>query len=274
VLRARLATAAVAIPLLLAIIFLAPLWGWGALVVVIGLLAVLEYLTLAFPDRHGPKVVGGVLGVGVVLVAVSTAQPGVWLVAVLAAVPLVAMTYVVLCRRDLPAALSDIGLIALGVLYGGLLLPHFYWLRQLPDGAAWVTFVIVIGMAGDSGGYFVGRALGRHKLIPHLSPGKTVEGAIGIVAASLLGAAAAKVILLPHHRWAEILGLALVMSIIGQVGDLAESAMKRTFGTKESGALFPGHGGVLDRIDSLLFPLVVVYYYLLASGAPDLSPAC
>jgi phosphatidate cytidylyltransferase len=69
----------------------------------------------------------------------------------------------------------------IGVLYTGLLLPHFYWLRLLPDGPQWVTFVIAVGMGGDSGGYFVGHAYGRHKLIPHVSPGKTVEGGAGIV---------------------------------------------------------------------------------------------
>jgi phosphatidate cytidylyltransferase len=274
VLRARLATAGVAIPLLLAIIFFAPAWGWGALVVVLSVLAVLEYLGLAFPDRLGPKLVGGVLGIAVVLTAVSALQPGVWLVASLAAILPLSMSYLVVCRRDVPAALTDVGLIALGVLYGGLLLPHFYWLRALPEGAAWVTFVIAIGMAGDTGGYFVGHALGRHKLIPHLSPGKTIEGALGIVAASLVCAALAKLILLPAHSWSEILTLGLVMSIIGQLGDLSESAIKRSFGAKESGALFPGHGGILDRIDSLLFPLVVVYYYLIASGGPDLARAC
>ena len=160
-LRARLATAAVAIPLLLAIIFVAPTWWWGALVVVIASLAIVEYLRLAFGDRLGPRVVGGALGLAVVLAAVSAPVPGLWLTASLAAILPDAMTYVVLLRKDLAEGLTDIGAIAVGVLYGGLLLPHFYWLRHLPEGSAWVTFVIAIGMAGDTGGYFVGRAYGR-----------------------------------------------------------------------------------------------------------------
>lgn len=273
-LRARLATAAVAIPLLLAIIFVAPTWCWGALVVVISLLAILEYLRLAFGDRVGPRVVGGVLAVAIVSAAVSAHAPGPWLIASLAAILPLAMSYVVLLRDDLQAGMADVGLIAVGLLYGGLMLPHFYWLRQLPEGAAWVTFVIAIGMAGDSGGYFVGHAFGRHKLAPHVSPGKTVEGALGIVASSVLCAALAKVLLFPQHGWAEILGLGAIMSVIGQLGDLGESVMKRAFGAKESGALFPGHGGVLDRIDSLLFPVVLLYYYLLASGVSDAARPC
>jgi phosphatidate cytidylyltransferase len=172
------------------------------------------------------------------------------------------LIYVVLLRADFERGLTDLGLLIVGVLYTGLLLPHFYWLRHLPDGSQWVTFVIAIGMGGDSGGYFVGHALGRHKLIPRVSPGKTVEGAIGIVLFSLAVGAAGKLVLFPGRGWAEMLLLSFVMAVVGQLGDLAESVMKRTFGAKESGWIFPGHGGVLDRIDSLLFPLTLVYYYV------------
>lgn len=268
-LRARLITAAVAIPLLVALVFGAPAWGWGVVVVVLSTLALFEYGGLAFGERLGPRLVGGVLGVAVILAAVSAPTPGPRLTAALSALLAGSLSYVVLARRDLERGLADVGLIVIGVLYTGLLLPHFYWLRELPDGPAWVAFVIAIAMAGDSGGYFIGHAYGRHKLIPHVSPGKTVEGALGIIASSLLAAVLAKLILeylgvLSPRTWTEILILATVMAIIGQIGDLTESVMKRTFGAKESGALFPGHGGVLDRIDSLLFPVAVVYYYLLA----------
>ncbi|MDX2168842.1 MAG: phosphatidate cytidylyltransferase [Deltaproteobacteria bacterium] len=249
------------------LIFGAPVWIWRVVVVLISTLALVEYGGLAFTSRVGPRVVGGLLGVVVILAGVSAPEPGVRLAAALSAMLAGALSYVVLARRDLDRGLADVGLITIGVLYTGLLLPHFYWLRVLPDGAAWVTFVIAIAMAGDSSGYFVGHALGRHKLIPHVSPGKTVEGAIGIIAGSLVAAALAKLVLeflgvLSPRSWTEILTLATVMALIGQVGDLTESVMKRSFGAKESGALFPGHGGVLDRIDSLLFPVALVYYYL------------
>lgn len=263
-LRARLATAAVAIPLLLALIFFAPAWGWGAVVVLLSALALFEYSGLAFHERPGPQGVGIALGTVVILAAVSQRAPGVWVAAAVSASVAGALGYVVLGRRDLERGLADVGLILIGVLYCGLLLPHFYWLRTLPDGPRWVTFVIAVAMAGDSGGYFVGHAFGRRKLIPHVSPGKTVEGALGITFFSLVAGAAAKLILLPNRSWAELLTLAGVMAVIGQIGDLGESVMKRSFGAKESGALFPGHGGVLDRIDSLLFPVALVYYYLAA----------
>ena len=261
-LRARLATAAVAIPALLALIFLAPPWGWGVLVVVVALLGLLEYLWLAFSERIGERALGVGLGAVVIAAAVSATVPGWRVTAALSLLLAVGLIYVVLWRSDFERGLADFGLMVVGVLYTGFLLPHFYWLRNLPDGAQWVTFIIAIGMGGDSGGYFVGHALGRHKLIPRVSPGKTVEGAIGIILISLLVGAAGKLILFPTRGWGEMLALSLAMAVVGQLGDLAESVMKRTFGAKESGWIFPGHGGVLDRIDSLLFPLLLVYYYV------------
>jgi len=261
VLRARLVTAAVAIPALLALIFFAPAWGWGFVVVAVAVLGLIEYLGMAFP-RSGDRVVGLVLGVAVIVAAVSAPAPGRLISAALSLLIAGGLIYVVLLRTDFERGLADVGLLAIGVLYTGLLLPHFYWLRHLPNGPQWVTFVIAIGMAGDSGGYFVGHAFGRHKLIPRLSPGKTVEGALGITFFSVLAGALGKLILLPDRQWGEILVLAIVMAVIGQLGDLGESAMKRTFGAKESGWIFPGHGGVLDRIDSLLFPVTLVYYYV------------
>ena len=260
-LRARLVTAAVAIPALLALIFFAPAWGWGFVVAAVAVLGLIEYLGMAFP-RSGDRVVGLVLGVAVIVAAVSAPAPGRLISAALSLLIAGGLIYVVLLRTDFERGLADVGLLAIGVLYTGLLLPHFYWLRHLPNGPQWVTFVIAIGMAGDSGGYFVGHAFGRHKLIPRLSPGKTVEGALGITFFSVLAGALGKLILLPDRQWGEILVLAIVMAVIGQLGDLGESAMKRTFGAKESGWIFPGHGGVLDRIDSLLFPVTLVYYYV------------
>ena len=261
-LRARLATAVVAIPALLALIFLAPAWAWGLLVVAVAMLGLVEYLWLAFPARFDARVVGLVLGGVVIAAALSAPTPGPHITASLALLVAAGLSYVVLWRPDFEHGLTDLGLLIVGVLYTAFLLPHFYWLRHQRDGSQWITFVIAIGMAGDSAGYFVGRALGRHKLMPRISPGKTVEGAVGILLTSLVAGAAAKLILLPGRTWTEILALAFAMAVIGQLGDLAESVMKRTFGAKESGWIFPGHGGVLDRIDSLLFPVTLLYYYV------------
>ncbi len=260
-LRARLATAAVAIPTLLALIFLAPPWGWALVVVAVAMLGLVEYLWLAFPGRLAERVLGLVLGAVVIGAAVRSPAPGDLVTGALSLLTAAGLVYAVV-RADFDRGLADLGLVLIGVLCTGLLLPHFYWLRNCPDGPQWVTFVIAIGMAGDSGGYFVGHLAGRHKLTPRVSPGKTIEGALGILAVSLVAGAVAKLILLPNRTFGEMLALSAAMAVIGQLGDLGESVMKRTFGAKESGRIFPGHGGVLDRIDSLLFPVTLVYYYV------------
>jgi phosphatidate cytidylyltransferase len=259
VLPARLATAAVAIPLLLGLIFWAPPWGMTVVVTVLAILAVAEYAGLAFSAQ--PRERALTLGLGMAVVLAAAYGPGLWLTATLAAFVFVGMTWIVLARPDLERGLGDFGLTAVGVLYAGLLLPHFIWLHRLEGGPGWVAFVIAVGMAGDTAGYFIGHAFGRHRLIPRVSPGKTVEGAVGVLLGSVLGGMVANLLFLRTRPWSEIVLLAIVMGVIGQLGDLSESVMKRSFGAKESGWIFPGHGGVLDRIDSLLFPVSFVYYY-------------
>ncbi|HYD50678.1 MAG TPA: phosphatidate cytidylyltransferase, partial [Terriglobales bacterium] len=235
-------------------------WAWMAFVAAISILGLLEYATMAFADRPGERLLTAIFGALVTLAGCF--YPAEILVGVLAIVTIAGLTWVLFGRRDFEAGLRDLGLMLAGILYLGLLTPYFVRLHGVPEvGRHLVLFVIAVGMAGDTGGYFVGHRLGRHKLMPRVSPGKTVEGSIGIMLGSLAGAALAKVLWLPSYDWNTIVMLALVMGVLGQIGDLSESVMKRTFGTKESGSLFPGHGGVLDRIDSLLFPAVFLYYH-------------
>jgi phosphatidate cytidylyltransferase len=262
VLRARLATAAVAIPTVLLLILYPSPWPLAVFVVAVGVVGVGEYAAMAFPDRLGERVLTLLLGSTLVAGAVAQTPPVLGAALVLTVVA--GLAWVLFARSDFEQGLKDFGLALVGIFYVGLLLPHFIWLRNVgPLGPRWVVFVLVIGMAGDTGGYFVGHALGRHKLMPRVSPGKTLEGALGIVAASLLGGALSKLLFLGTLSWQEAMALSTAMAILGQVGDLCESVMKRTFGVKESGWIFPGHGGVLDRIDSLLFPVAFLYYHLI-----------
>jgi phosphatidate cytidylyltransferase len=132
-----------------------------------------------------------------------------------------------------------------------------------------VIFTVVVVMASDTGGYFIGRVLGRHRLVPRISPNKTVEGAAGSLLVALLVASLARVTFFPALTWREVTGLGVTFSVLGQLGDLTESMFKRAFGAKDSGWIIPGHGGMLDRVDSLVFPAVVAYYYAaLAYGRP------
>jgi phosphatidate cytidylyltransferase len=159
-------------------------------------------------------------------------------------------------------ALHDWTLIAMGALYVGWLGSHAVLLRELPDGLDWVLLALFSVWITDSAAYFVGRAIGRRKLAPSISPNKTWEGAV----AGLIGGAVAVVAL--HEAFGldasavELVALAVVLPVIGQLGDLGESALKRSWGVKDTGWLLPGHGGFLDRIDSLLIVVPVVYYWV------------
>ncbi len=148
-----------------------------------------------------------------------------------------------------------------GILYLGWLLSYLVALRGLDGGRNWVFFALFTTFASDTAAFFVGRALGRHKLAPNISPGKTWEGTIagvfGAIIASLLFT-----LLLPIS-YAQAIVLGILVSIFGQLGDLVESLLKRNMGVKDSGRLIPGHGGFLDRIDSVVFAGVVVYYYVI-----------
>jgi phosphatidate cytidylyltransferase len=270
VLRHRLATAAVAIPALLALILWAPAWGFALFLGTVAALGVLEYLFMAFPEGRRERAVFGLLGF---LAVAGWSARGLGLFgdprldqilsqAGVAVLLTGGLLWVLLGRRDFEEGLLDLGRALVGVLFAGFLLVHFIWLQILPEGPFWVIFVVMTGMAGDSAGYFVGHALGRHKLMPRVSPGKTVEGAVGILGGNLAAGVFAKLLLLPHLAWGEVLALAVVQGTLGQLGDLCESVVKRTYGAKDSGKLFPGHGGVLDRIDSLVFPVAAVYYYV------------
>ena len=263
-LRTRLATAAVALPLLLWLIFWAPFWAFRAVVLLLTLLALVEYFHMAFRTSV-PLQSLGVAGGACVALAMGTAQDGAgFFSATVMLVVVLGLVSMLLVPEEPGAAVGRLGHLLLGVLYAGAFLPHFIWLRAEPEatGPSWVLFVLAVSMAGDTGGYFAGRFYGKHPLMPSVSPKKTVEGALGAVAANVVAGSVVKLLQLPGVSWAEILLLSVAAGILAQVGDLCESLLKRAFGAKDSGWLLPGHGGLLDRADSLVFPIVFVYYYV------------
>jgi phosphatidate cytidylyltransferase len=148
-----------------------------------------------------------------------------------------------------------------GFVYIPLLLGHVILIRNWQNGAIWTFFLLAVVFSGDTVAYYVGKAVGSHKLCPEISPGKTVEGAMGGLAASLLAGCLFKIYALTELSWPVCVGLALLLGVIGQIGDLVESMLKRSVEIKDSGSLLPGHGGVLDRIDGLLFAAPILYYF-------------
>lgn len=264
-LRARLATAAVGIPILLYLIFMAPIALFRAVVLLFTFLALIEYFRMAFPEQVHLQGWGVISG-GLVALAIgnASAQSASLFAAALTAAVATGLVAALLSASDPAESIGRLGQTLLGILYAGAFLPHLIWLRVQSEGAgsAWVLFVLAVAMGGDSAGYFSGRYLGNHLLMPSVSPKKTVEGALGAVVGNLVAGAVVKVIQLPTVEWREILLLSFVTGALAQVGDLCESLLKRAFGAKDSGWLLPGHGGILDRADSLVFPTVLVYYYV------------
>jgi phosphatidate cytidylyltransferase len=157
-----------------------------------------------------------------------------------------------------------------GILYVGWLLGYIVALRGIEDGRNWVFYALFCTFGSDTAAFFIGRAIGRHKLAPSISPGKTWEGAIGgllgAVGVSFLFLLPTPVTLTSQLNWWQAIILGLLVSIFGQVGDLVESLLKRNTGAKDSGTLIPGHGGILDRMDSIVFAVVVVYYWIICTN--------
>jgi phosphatidate cytidylyltransferase len=261
----RILTGAALIAVALAALLWAPVWLFFLLLVPFGLLALWEYLELVARTGSAPPrwpVYAVALGVW----AVAAWFPQHLMPAVIGGVLLLLLS--ALGRRQataeiLPAsAASAFALLYIGVPFA-FLLDLFAW-----HGYRIVLCLFLLVWAGDTAAYFVGRALGRHKLAPVLSPGKTVEG----TAASLAATVALGYWLLP--AWfgvgaAHAFLLPVIVNVAAQLGDLAESALKRSAGVKDSSTLLPGHGGVLDRVDSLLFAAPALWYYwnLLVRGS-------
>lgn len=149
----------------------------------------------------------------------------------------------------------------LGVCYVNWLLGYAIWLRGLPRGAAWIVFLLAVTWLGETAAYLVGSRLGRYPLAPSISPAKTIEGAVAQIVASVAAASLIFWWLFPDRS--VLVGAAggLLLGVIGQCGDLAESVLKRSARTKDTGGLIPGHGGLLDRLDSLLFNTPALFYY-------------
>ena len=215
---------------------------------------------MAFPDRGKERALGIFLGllVSCEIFIPDFRGPGPWLGGAL----LVAFAAHLFSDGKLEERYQRLGRTLLGALYVGYLVPHLILVFESPYGREWIFFILLVMMSGDTAGYFVGTRLGEKKLAAGISPAKTVEGAVGSIGASLIVGTIGGNYLLPSISKLEIVLLSLVLNILGQTGDLFESWVKRVFAAKDSSNLLPGHGGLLDRLDSLIFPFVFTAYYL------------
>lgn len=247
----RILTALILAPAAIALVLWAPAWVFNPLAGVVALLTYREYSRLV--ERHGilpPGPVGYAAGLLVLLAPQENALLAVTLLA------LVALAMAMLAR-PLARALPRAAALLLGVLYVFGAWRCGIALRDLSQW--WLLFALAVNWVGDTAAYYVGRGLGRRKLAPEISPAKTWEGAVASAAASLAFGWAYARALSPSLGLAHVLLAAAAGNLAGQIGDLAESALKRGAGVKDSGNMLPGHGGWLDRTDATLFAMPVIY---------------
>jgi phosphatidate cytidylyltransferase len=266
----RVLTAAVLIPVVLFLVFLGPKWHWVFTLAVTGIAALAAWEFLSLAEHSGvrpPKMaVMAVLGI---LFATNSEWPD----RTMAVFCLLSLVLLVYCTfwRPVEQVMADATASVFCLVYIGLTLLSLPALHDEANGPSVVTFLLCAVWAGDTVALYVGRSLGKHKLAPKLSPNKTWEGAIGSLAGSLIVAGlllelanllqARDIVILsyPEETWYWLV-LAVLINVAAQLGDLAESALKRSVGVKDSGTLLPGHGGVLDRIDALLLAAPALWY--------------
>jgi len=276
----RFLVAVVAVPILLVLLHYErpePTW---ALIFAASLIAMKEFFAMTLPaeDRSPALVMGGLAcfafywldafalapyGSDVPRALGGLASVGGPAVSLIFAVVVPALFY--LFRfRDIPSVANRITATVMGIVYAGFLTTFLAKLKLIDPAKQQDTVLIVLLVAwlADTGGYFAGRFLGKAKLYEAVSPKKTWAGAYGGIAGSIAGVAALKLISAEWLSWVDVFLIAIPGGILGQLGDLAESLIKRSVGVKDSGALLPGHGGILDRIDAVLFIAPYVYAYL------------
>jgi len=258
----RLLSAGVLVPIVLLLIFFSSPLVFRCLIAVIGFLAALEHASITLSkDRLARRLVIGLLG-GAVACAVGffpVFPPGP--LVVLGALPILVFFLFMFGSADHRVLSKRAAFASAGALYTGGLVGFIALVFGLPSGPFWVVTLLAGTFLGDTMAYVFGKSFGRHKLAPRLSPGKTWEGSLGGLVGATLSLGVCRFIFFPDNPLWPFLLLALPLSLLCQIGDLAESLLKRSFEVKDSGNLIPGHGGLLDRIDALMFSAPLIYLF-------------
>jgi len=252
----------IAVPILFAIIFYGSEVVFTAFITIIILGAVIEYNRMAFNGGFTwEKWEGLIVALLIPLAAFSGDIRIVFAVITFSVLGIFIVSLLRINNRSFD--IVPVSKLVLGLMYIPFMLSHFILLRISQDGALWIFFVLVLAFSGDIAAFYVGRTIGKKKLMPLISPGKTVEGTIGLLIGSILGCVLFRSFFYQTISIFHAVILGLLGGILGQLGDLCESAVKRTSGVKDSGSLVLGHGGLLDRLDCLIFIAPFVYYYKL-----------
>ena len=262
----RIASAAIGLPLLLLVVWIDQPWPFAALVSAAAAISALELCGMA--RRQGDRPLAP-LAACIALALVVAAQ----YLAGSSLAPTIPQSVALVCtalslawmlgrgRREI-ASSRWMATAAAALLVGGLLF-HAPLLRSMEQGREWILLLLLVTFATDTAALFVGRTLGRTPLAPRISPSKTFEGAVGGVVGGVIVSVAARYVLELDVEWWKTIAMGVSIGVAGQLGDLTESKLKRIAGVKNSGWIVPGHGGILDRLDSIVLNLVVVYYFVL-----------
>lgn len=263
--RKRWITGIVALPFLVYLIYAGGIL-FALMIAVASVLALWEYFRISFNAaeknlRQIVSIIGYLTALAMVLVAYRYSAE--MLVAMTGANIILSSFAFLLFYKTNPQMIESIRMQVQGVIYIPLSLSILILIRNGADGISWIFFLLVIVFAGDTSAFYFGTYFGRHKLCPAISPGKTIEGSIGGFLANILVGSGFKFLLFPHLSWGICFLFFILIGLAGQAGDLFESALKRMAGVKDSGNILPGHGGILDRIDALLFAIPVMYVFLI-----------
>lgn len=268
-LATRLATSAVLVPLFVATIVAGGVVFLGAILVLV-LVGTLEFFHLAGDKPYRARLAPGVALALAFPVILYWAPGAPWALAALLTAGVIATAALQMLDPRGAEALASTAFTIFGALYVGLLFGHLVVLREIGrEGAVLLGFTLLLTWIDDTAAYFVGRRWGRRRLLPRVSPSKSLEGAIGAGLVTLLAALIAWAVageLVPAMELADAAAIGVLVAIAAPVGDLIESAFKRDAGVKDVSRLIPGHGGVLDRFDSALVTVPLVTYYLLGFG--------
>ncbi len=260
----RIVTAFLVAPPVVAIIYFGNSFHFRVLLSIINLLCLLEFLNFSEGER-GLAVKYSVLFFGTTIhLSLSHYLPGYTMILIVLFISMLAVLSIIQWsdeRRDL--ILLEIAILFLGTLYISCFLGYYGIIRGLDRGKEWIFFAMSVIFGSDILAYYIGRLFGRRRFFPQLSPSKTWEGVVAGWAGGISGGLMIKMLFYQFLGWEEVIFLSLIFSILGQIGDLFESMIKRYFGIKDSGRLLPGHGGLWDRIDALMFVAPWVYCYML-----------
>lgn len=258
-LRKRLLSAAAFIPILFVAIWFGEPW-YSSIVAVAALLGVFEFYSLVARRRWQPLTLLGALWTLFFILNAHSESPGTTTPMLVTSAVLLSLLVFLFLRSPAEHAFGGWAWLLAGMFYMGWLLS--YWILLRGYGREWVLLALFSTFAADTTAYFVGRTWGRHKLAPSISPAKTWEGLFGGLVGATVATIVLALILDLDFGYGKLVPLGLLIAVFAQLGDLSESKIKRDMGVKEAGKLIPGHGGILDRLDSIVFTGVVVYYYL------------